>query len=113
MTEELNVKQVIVEQSAEVGLDLTITPELKREGLMREVIRHVQSARKAADLSIDDHIRVSFVTDDVDIRVAIHEFSDVIRAEVLADAIIDQQLEMYQTTVGIEGSQLNISLQKV
>jgi len=28
----------------EVAIDETITPELKREGLMREVIRHVQSA---------------------------------------------------------------------
>jgi isoleucyl-tRNA synthetase len=110
LTEELNVKQVIV--GAELALDLTLTPALKREGLMREIIRHVQSARKAAGLNVDDHIQVSFATDDTDIRAAIDEFSDAIRAEVLADAITDQQYDMYQTTAKVEGSQLGISLQK-
>jgi isoleucyl-tRNA synthetase len=110
LTEELNVKQVIV--GGELALDLTLTPALKREGLMREIIRHVQSARKAAGLNVDDHIRVSFATDDTDIRAAIDEFSDAIRAEVLADAITDQQYDMYQTTAKVEGSQLGISLQK-
>lgn len=110
LTEELNVKQV--KQGKELTLDLNLTDVLKREGLMREIIRHVQSARKAAGLNVDDHVRVSFVTDDADIRTAIDEFSDVIRAEVLADDITDQQYEMYQATVKVEGAQLGISLQK-
>jgi isoleucyl-tRNA synthetase len=110
LTEELNVKQVIVGEA--LALDLTLTPALKREGLMREIIRHVQSARKAAGLNVDDHIEVSFTTDDADTLAAINEFSEVIRAEVLADAITDQQYETYQTAAKVEGTQLGISLQK-
>ena len=54
LLEELNVKHVVYGGS--VAIDTEITPELKREGLAREIIRHVQSARKKAGLSVDDRI---------------------------------------------------------
>jgi isoleucyl-tRNA synthetase len=110
LTEELNVKKVIV--GGELGLDLTLTPELKREGLMREIIRHVQSARKAAGLNVDDRIDVSFETEDENVMAAINEFGETIRAEVLADAITDAEYATYQTVAKVEGAQLRITLQK-
>ncbi|MEV7970966.1 DUF5915 domain-containing protein, partial [Sphaerisporangium sp. NPDC088356] len=39
-----------------VALDLTVTPELMRAGLIREVVRLVQDARKSSGLSITDRI---------------------------------------------------------
>jgi isoleucyl-tRNA synthetase len=110
LTEELNVKKVIV--GGELSLDLTLTPELKREGLMREIIRHVQSARKAAGLNVDDRIDVSFETEDENVMAAINEFGETIRAEVLADAITDAEYATYQTVAKVEGAQLRITLQK-
>jgi isoleucyl-tRNA synthetase len=110
LTEELNVKKVIV--GDELALDLTITPELKREGLMREVVRHIQSARKAAGLNVDDHIHVGLSTDDDDAKRAIAEFSDTISAEVLADKLDDSTYDLYETTAKVEGAPLKISLQK-
>jgi isoleucyl-tRNA synthetase len=110
LTEELNVKKVIV--GGELSLDLTLTPELKREGLMREIIRHVQSARKAAGLNVDDRIDVSFETEDENVMAAINEFGETIRAEVLADAITDAEYATYQTVAQVEGAQLRITLQK-
>ena len=41
-----------------VGLEVEITPELRREGLAREVIRLVQDARKSDGLHVSDRIRV-------------------------------------------------------
>ncbi|MET0980361.1 MAG: class I tRNA ligase family protein, partial [Candidatus Saccharimonadales bacterium] len=110
LTEELNVKKVIV--GDELALDLTITPELKREGLMREVVRHIQSARKAAGLNVDDHIYVGLTTDDDEVKQAIAEFSDTISAEVLADKLDDTVYDLYKTTAKVEGAPLSISLKK-
>jgi len=109
LTEELNVKEV--KMGSELSLDLAITPELKREGLMREVIRHVQNARKNAGLNVDDHILLGLTTADVDLAKAINEYSDVIAAETLADKADDGQYE-HASTVKVEGVELQLSLQK-
>jgi isoleucyl-tRNA synthetase len=90
IAEELNVKEVIWEYSPEkptfgVELDKVLTPELRREGLMREVIRHVQSARKAAGLQVDDRITLQFTTDDKELQKAIDEHIETIQEETLAN----------------------------
>jgi isoleucyl-tRNA synthetase len=43
-------------------LDLNITDELRQEGLMRELIRNIQQARKEAGLIVDDRIKL-FIDD--------------------------------------------------
>ncbi len=50
--DEINVKKVEVNESqeGEVVLDTTITPELKSEGIMRELLRSIQDKRKEAGL---------------------------------------------------------------
>ena len=110
LTEELNVKAV--EVGDEVVLDLTLTPELKREGMMREVIRHVQSARKDAGLNVDDRIAVSLKTEDEGLREAIDEHSATIAAETLAEEITDETF-VYKMSAKVEGAVLDISLQKL
>lgn len=109
LKEELNVKKVVVGDS--LNLDLDITPELKREGLIREVIRHVQSARKDAGLKVDDRINVSLVTKGPELKLAIDEFAEIIKQETLAVAI-DQETHKYHTSVDVEESSLAISLEK-
>lgn len=109
LTDELNVKTV--QQGAEMALDLEITPELKREGLVREVIRHVQAARKEAGLNVDDRIKLRLKTNDQGLRQAIVEHSEVIASETLAVAMTDDTYE-YDTVVKVEGAELELSLQK-
>ena len=109
LKEELNVKEV--KQGGEVELDLQITPELKREGLMREVVRHVQNARKAAGLNVDDHITLCLGTDDKELQDAINEHQKTIASETLADEIVEK-IEGYEDTVKVEGAELKISLKK-
>ncbi len=109
LTEELNVKKV--KQGKELVLDLELTPELKREGLMREVVRHVQNARKQAGLNVDDHISLGLKTDDDELAKAIHEHRATIAAETLADAMT-QESYAHQEQVKVEGVDLQLSLQK-
>ncbi len=107
--EELNVKEVCL--GGELSLDLELTPELKKEGLMREVVRVIQSARKKADLNVDDRIKLNLSSDSDTLSNVVAEFKDVIADEVLASAWSDAALS-YSETVKIEGEELSLSLEK-
>ena len=108
LMDELNVKAVKV--GGEVALDETLTPELKREGLMREVIRHVQSARKNAGLNVDDRIVLALRTDAPELQKAIEDHADTIKAETLAETLADTSEN--EQTVKIEGEVLTVCLRK-
>ena len=117
--DELNVKSVEIVTDSEsdsaqpsVVYDLTITPELKREGLMREIVRHVQSARKQAGLQIDDRIVLSISSDDPEISQAVDAFADVIKAETLAVELNFAADESEKYDAKIEGKLVEISLKK-
>ena len=117
--DELNVKSVEIVTDSEsesaqpsVVYDLTITPELKREGLMREIVRHVQSARKQAGLQIDDRIVLSIFSDDSEISQAVDAFADVIKSETLAVELNSVVNESEKYDAKIEGKLVEISLKK-
>ena len=117
--DELNVKSVEIVTDSEsdsaqpsVVYDLTITPELKREGLMREIVRHVQSARKQAGLQIDDRIMLSISSDDSEIYQAIDTFADIIKSETLAVELNSAVDESEKYDAKIESKLVEISLKK-
>jgi isoleucyl-tRNA synthetase len=58
---ELNVKKIDIivnQENLKVELDTQITPELKSEGDMRDLIRQIQSLRKEMNLDIKDKINI-------------------------------------------------------
>lgn len=117
--DELNVKSVEIVTDSEsesaqpsVVYDLTITPELKREGLMREIVRHVQSARKQAGLQIDDRIILNISSDDSEMYQAIDAFTDVIKSETLAVELNSVVNKSEKYDAKIEGKLVEISLKK-
>jgi len=67
-----------------VALDLDVTPELRREGLAREVIRLVQDARKADGLEVSDRIALRWEAPDPELAAALTEHGQLIAGEVLA-----------------------------
>ena len=73
-----------------LALDLTITDELRRAGLAREVIRLLQDSRKSAGFEVSDRIHVRWNCSDATVAAAITEHQHLISDEVLA-------LEMRQT----------------
>jgi isoleucyl-tRNA synthetase len=67
-----------------VALEVTITPELRREGLAREFVRLVQDARKNAGLDVSDRISLWWETTDDELAAALDEHGSLIAGEVLA-----------------------------
>ncbi|OQA02358.1 MAG: Isoleucine--tRNA ligase [Bacteroidetes bacterium ADurb.Bin408] len=69
-----------------VALDTTITPELKEEGIAREIINRIQNLRKEKGFEVTDKINVAIQHHD-EINSAIHNNISYICAEILADDI--------------------------
>lgn len=137
IVEELNVKSVhvvpkykvepgdsftdVVEKGKEgynnldikVELDLELTPELKQEGLMREIIRAIQNARKAAGLDVDDRIHVDLFSTDKSLTEAVETYKNVISQEVLAVSLsATSEHYTYTQVVKVEGHELKLSLER-
>ena len=110
LCEELNVKTVKL--GKEFAMDLEVTPELKLEGIAREVIRYIQTARKDAGLNIDDRIELTLITQSDDIKQAIEKHETVITDETLAIKLSNCDEKTYSTNVKIDDQDLIISLQK-
>ncbi len=112
--EELNIKflEGLGDTPEKPLLDYTITPELKREGLMREIIRHVQSARKKAGLQVDDRIELDIASSDSEITQAVDMFADTIKAETLALKLGSAADDMEKYDVNVDGKPVEIYLRK-
>lgn len=69
-----------------IALDVTVTPELRREGIARDIVNRIQNIRKSRDYDITDRIALVFApgndTDD-----AIKDFADYISRQVLATSL--------------------------
>ena len=130
MAEELNVKEIrwiesldehladydvtegVIKPESWVEISKHLTPELKREGLMREVIRHVQSARKKAGLQVDDRIELGVTSSDAEITQAVDAFADTIKAETLAIKLGSAADDMEKYDVKVDGKPVEIYLKK-
>jgi isoleucyl-tRNA synthetase len=69
-----------------VALDVTITEELKQEGLSRELINRIQNLRKELNFEVTDRITVSLQKDNL-ITAAVEQNKQYICSEILADDI--------------------------
>jgi isoleucyl-tRNA synthetase len=115
--EELNVKTVLRKQASEnIEIDMDLTPELKREGLMREVIRQVQSARKQAGLEVDDRIELQLGSDHEELSAVFttENLANTIQLETLSTSLNKGELDdAYAVVVKIGSADLGIKLKKI
>ncbi len=93
-----------------VALDVTITEELRKEGIARELINRIQNLRKTKEFDITDRIRVLLSSNPV-IDEAVKDNTGYIRNQVLADEIkiVEDQLE---DEIEIDDIKLTISIIK-
>ena len=73
---------------ATVGIDTTLTPELKLEGLAREVVRLIQDMRKKAGFNIEDRITTCYLVEGV-LAQAFEAWGDYIQAETLTTKLLN------------------------
>lgn len=104
--DELNVKEVIADDSisGDVDLDVEISEELKAEGQYRELVRSIQDLRKKKDLSPSDEISLMIETDDAGKKI-ISTFESEIKKTVLAKEISfakNDGEEVYVDTMGFK-----------
>ncbi len=69
-----------------VALDVTVTPELEREGNARELVNRIQKIRKDQEFELTDRINVQ-IGGAQTLEDTIREFNYYICAEILADKL--------------------------
>ncbi len=96
-----------------VAIDTTITPELRAEGLAREIVRRVQEQRKKADFNIEDRITAWYAADAAMAKI-FEEWGDYIQEETLATKLIagDPPKETFVETHTVEGKEFTIGVKQ-
>lgn len=133
MAEELNVKEVIFNRPAPItgetpfnevigrpanmlpgklSLDTAVTEDLRVEGVMRDLVRHIQNARKNAGLNVEDRIQLSVEAQDELLRRALADHAETIKAETLAVDLGGLDNPAHQETVKINGQEVVIGISK-
>ncbi len=113
LREELNVKEIFVDEKLEVAmaLDTEITPELKLEGEMREVVRAIQEGRKKAKFNVEDRIILGYIgKDEVFAKFETEIAHEVLATTVQKGALTDAE---YQETVTLDDEEFTLSLRRV
>ena len=112
-TEPAEGLAVAADKGVTVAVDAVITPELKAEGLAREVVRRVQTMRKEADFNIEDRI-TTWYTGEGELAEVMESWDDYIRAETLSAEIVadDAPADAYTGTHKIEGDSITLGVKR-
>ena len=78
---------VASEGALTVALDIEVTPELRREGLSRELVNRIQNLRKSSGFEVTDRIYTSVYADDPDLQDALSAFGAYVKAQTLSLSI--------------------------
>ena len=95
-----------------VALDITVTDDLRREGMARELVNRIQNVRKSKDFEITDKISVVIAPDErTDDAVA--QFKDYIAGQVQAVNLEIAPVSSDVVTLDMDGWNLDVKVEKV
>ena len=94
-----------------IALDVTITPELQREGIAREFINRIQNIRKTSGFEITDKIVIDIEQSD-NVNAAVEQFKEYISSQVLANKISLVEKVANPTELDFDDFKVNIEVKK-
>jgi len=115
LLEELNIKAARYQgEGGGLTLDTEISPELKLEGLARDLVRKIQELRKQSGFAVEDRIRLFYEGDGI-LAEALERWRDYIATETLAVAVARGAAPngASSETLQIEGHELKVSVIRV
>jgi isoleucyl-tRNA synthetase len=102
---------VASEGGVTVALELEVTPELRREGIARELVRMIQDARKAAGLEVTDRIELGVETSGEPAE-ALDAHREEIAAETLAATVTTDGPDGFRFEGMLDGTPVIVSLRR-
>ena len=78
--------QMLPEPDVVTTLDITVTEELRKEGVARELIKRIQNYRKTAGFEVTDRIQIVFEPNE-NTNTVVEQYKDYIAGQVLATSI--------------------------
>jgi len=98
--DEVNVKEIVFGKS--LKLDTKITPKLKEEGSLREIIRNIQDARKKANLKPQDKVKMSYAAaPDLD-KIIIKHKKTILAEAKLKGLVLDKKIAVDKQKLSTE-----------
>jgi isoleucyl-tRNA synthetase len=112
-TESAKGLAVAADKLVTVAIDTTLTPELKAEGLAREIVRRIQSQRKNADFNIEDRIEIWYLASD-DVHKVFTDWNEYIQSETLATELIagEPPANAFVEKHKVEGTEFTMGVRK-
>ena len=107
-SEDMPGRLVATEGRLTIALDITVTPELRNEGVARELINRIQNLRKDSGFEVTDKI-VAYVQRLPEVEEAVSGFRDYISSQILAGGIVLQD----EVTGGSEVEWLDGKVMKI
>ena len=112
ISEDMPGWSVANEGALTVALDITITDELRNEGVAREIVKRVQAFRKESGFEITDRIRI--VVEQLPVaEKAIADFCEFIAGQVLAESITLAANVESETEFDLDGTNVKFLINKV
>ncbi len=110
--DEVNVKTATVKKGVELAVDVdtSLTPELIREGMAREVTRRVNGMRKDAGLTIADRISLHIDSESDEVKTMFEEHAEAIKGDTLASSIFLGPIPESATQVAFRVAEQDLSV---
>ena len=111
-TEDMPGWLVANEGKMTVALDITVTPELLKEGIARELVNRIQNIRKSNGYEITDKINIQIEATD-EINETVKEYGQYIAAQTLGKSIELVEKINNPTMLDFEDYQVNVFIEKI